>query len=144
MFTLSLPPGRDAAFLSVIFTGEVTLDERREAFGAAIDAALAGETTRILIDLSMADIAPYPVIDGVKYAWHAAQLAFLDKVAYLAPGHEDDLAINLLRHAVDVDVRLFRDREEAHAWLADIGEAGTMATGAKVNRIPRLCLVAAF
>lgn len=118
MFTLSLP-GPDAAFLGVVFTGEVTLDERREAFGAAIEASLAADTARILIDFTEADIAPYPMIDGVKYAWHAAQLAFIAKVAYLAPGQEDDLAISLLRQAVDVDVRLFRNREDAEAWLAD-------------------------
>lgn len=119
MFTLAQPSATNAAFLSVVFAGAITLDERREAFGAALDAALASGTTRILIDFTNADIAPYPVIDGVKYAWHAAQLGFLDKIAYLAPDHEDDLAINLLRNAVDIDVRLFREREEAYAWLAD-------------------------
>lgn len=119
MFMLAPAPGTDAGFLSIVFTGEVTLAERREAFAVAVEAALAGDIGRILIDFTQADIAPYPVIDGVKYAWHAAQLAFIGRIAYLAPGHEDDLTISLLRNALDIDVRVFRDREDAHAWLAE-------------------------
>jgi hypothetical protein len=130
MFTLAPAPGTtDAAFLSVVFAGEVTLAERREAFGLAVEAALAGDISRVLIDFSQADIAPYPVIDGVKYAWHAAQLAFIDRIAYLAPGHEADLAISLLRNALDIDVRVFRDREDAHAWLVEAGAHAAPQTG---------------
>ena len=125
MFTLSLSSGKGPAFLSVVFTGEVTLDECREAFAAGLEAALARDTTQILLDFTQADIAPYPVIDGVKYAWHAAQLTFLDRVAYVVPGREDDLVVSLLRNTLDIEVRLFGDREHARAWLTNIAEPVT-------------------
>lgn len=119
MFSVAPSPGTDATFVSVTFAGPITLAERREAFGVAVDAALAGGINRVLIDFTQADLAPYPLIDGVKYAWHSAQLTFIERIAYLTSGHENDLAISLLRNALDIDVRIFRNREDALAWLAD-------------------------
>ncbi|MGN6513812.1 MAG: STAS/SEC14 domain-containing protein [Lysobacteraceae bacterium] len=105
-------------FLSVVFSGNVTLQERREAIEAAVEAACAADIGSFLIDFSGATIAPYPVVEGIRHAWQVGQLVFLDRIAYVAPGQEDNLAIHLLRKARDTNVRVFDSQREARAWIA--------------------------
>lgn len=110
-----------AGLVATTFYGELHVDERCAALDQAVDLIRRTGVTRLLIDLSLARIAPDGLGAANRLANRLARDEVLDacRIAYVERPMQQDPAVQLLATAKGFDSKHFASREQAVTWLLD-------------------------
>lgn len=110
-----------AGLVATTFYGELHVDERCAAMDKAVDLIRRTGVNRLLIDLSLARIAPDGLGAANRLANRLARDEVLDacRVAYVERPMQQDPAVQILATAKGFDSKHFSSREQAVAWLLD-------------------------
>jgi hypothetical protein len=108
-----------AGLVATTFYGELHVDERCAALDRAVDLLRSTGVSRLLIDLSLARIAPDGLGAANRLANRLARDEILEacRVAYVERPMQQDPAVQVLATAKGFDAARFCSREQALAWL---------------------------
>jgi hypothetical protein len=108
-----------AGLVATTFYGELHVDERCAALDRAVDLLRRTGVSRLLIDLSLARIAPDGLGAANRLANRLARDEILEacRVAYVERPMQQDPAVQVLATAKGFDAARFCSREQALAWL---------------------------
>lgn len=112
-----------AGLVAATFYGELHVEERCAALDKVADLVRNTGHTCLLVDLSLARIAP----DGLGAANRLANRLARDttlgscRIAYVGRPTQHDPAVQVLASAKGFDAERFPSREQALAWLLDEG-----------------------
>jgi hypothetical protein len=108
-----------AGLVATTFYGELHVDERCVALDKAVDIIRHTGMCSLLIDLSLARIAPDGLTAANRLANRLARDDVLEacRIAYVARPMQDDPAVQVLANAKGFEAGRFRSREQAMAWL---------------------------
>ena len=108
-----------AGLVATTFYGDLHVDERCAALDKVVDVVRHTGLSRVLVDLSLARIAP----DGLGAANRLANRLARDEVleacriAYVGRPTQQDPAVEVLAAAKGFEAGRFPSREQALAWL---------------------------
>jgi len=108
-----------AGLVATTFYGELHVDERCAALDKAVDIIRHTGMSSLLIDLSLARIAPDGLAAANRLANRLARDDVLDacRIAYVARPMQHDPAVQVLATAKGFEAGHFPSREQAMAWL---------------------------
>lgn len=107
--------------ITTTFYGELHVDERWAALDKMVDEVRSTGVYRLLIDLSLARIAPDGLGAANRLANRLARDAVLDtcRIAYVTGPMQQDPAVQVLATAKGFEAGHFASRDHAVAWLLD-------------------------
>lgn len=107
--------------IAATFYGELHVEERCAAMDEMVEQVRSTGTYRLLIDLSLARIAPDGIGAANRLANRLARDAVLDacRIAYLERPMQQDPAVQVLAPAKGFQAEHFASRAHAVAWLLD-------------------------
>ena len=117
----------EAGLVATTFYGELHVAERCAALAKAVDILRHTGMSSLLIDLSLARIAPDGLAAANRLANRLARNDVLEscRIAYVARPMQQDPAVQVLATAKGFEAGHFPSREQALAWLS--GRAQVMA-----------------
>lgn len=109
---------QNASLIEATYRGTADIDERYQAKEQIARAAVAAGVNRIVINLTEAVLQGYGVADALKVVGKVESLPAFGHVAYVVPPGHSDMVADLLNRTYGPDYfRVYRDREDAVAWL---------------------------
>jgi hypothetical protein len=115
----------DVGLVATTFYGDLHVDERCAALDKAVEILRSTGMSSLLIDLSLARIAPDGLTAANRLANRLARDDVLEgcRIAYVARPLQQDPAVQVLATAKGFAASHFPSREQALAWLTEQAEA---------------------